>query len=133
MHCHGQPGGGRGDLCLSPQEFLQTPNEQSSSDCAVTSNGPAAFALLVAFGLCREHKALRQNSSQGGKPAGKAAREGIATQGTHWECRNSKLPAELNKVVYTHSTSCSWVLSATGASGELHWPDSVTSALPCSL
>lgn len=111
---------GEEGTCACHQESLQTPNEQSGSDCAATSNSPAAFAPVVAFGLCREHKALRQNSSQGAKRAGKAAREGLAVQGSHWECRDCKLPTKLNKVIHTHSASCSWVLSATGASGELH-------------
>lgn len=59
--------------CACHQESLQTVNEQPSSDCAATGNDLAASACLVAFGLCREHKTLWQNSSWGGKRAGKAA------------------------------------------------------------
>lgn len=64
---------GEEGTCACHQESLQTVNEQPSSDCAATGNDLAASVCLVAFGLCREHKTLRQNSSWGGKRAGKAA------------------------------------------------------------
>lgn len=107
--------------CHPGQESLQTPKEQPSSSCVATGNALAAFAHLVAHGLCSEHRAPRQNSSQGRKRAGKAGREGLAEcyQEAKWDA-DCKLPTKLEKVVHTHLVSCSWVLSAVGATGVLH-------------
>ena len=86
--------------CHPGQESLQTLNEQPSSGCVATSSASAAFAHLVAFGLCREHEAPRQNSSQGRKRAGKADREGLAErcQGAHWDAETVSFLLSLKRL-----------------------------------
>lgn len=57
---------------------------------ALTVWPPAMLRLLLLIWwhlVCREHRAPRQNSSQGGKRGGKAGREGLAEccQEAHWD------------------------------------------------
>lgn len=111
----------------------RSPHRPQMNSQALTVQPPAMVWLPL---LIWWHLASAKSTKPSGKThqglereAGKAAREGLAVQGALRECRDSKHPTKLNKVVHTHSTSCSWVLSATGDSGELPCPDSATALL----